>query len=212
MYDFPAAYDGIGQTVAVFVFNGDIGSGQSAPGGYRLTTLNDYFTNELGMNPPALTDVVVQGPGGIPEPAALHQLLRRAPRHHQRQQRRVCGRTRVGRMHGMGLARRLGATAGDPGAGVGFVAARGTAQRPPQFTSGCAEPAVLATTRGALSLRTHTGTRHQAHAVAKAIAHAHGDAPERPVPHASTDGRRAFYGRSERRISRAANPSSCHRR
>ena len=66
MYDFPTAYDGTGETVAVFVFNGDIGSGQSAPGGYRLTTLNDYFTNELGMNPPALTNVVVQGPGNKP--------------------------------------------------------------------------------------------------------------------------------------------------
>jgi kumamolisin len=66
MYDFPAAYDGTGETVAVFVFNGDIGSGQSAPGGYHLTTLNHYFTNELGMNPPALTNVVVQGPGNKP--------------------------------------------------------------------------------------------------------------------------------------------------
>ena len=66
MYDFPTAYDGTGETVAVFVFNGDIGSGQSAPGGYRLTTLNDYFTNELGINPPALTNIVVQGPGNKP--------------------------------------------------------------------------------------------------------------------------------------------------
>jgi kumamolisin len=66
MYDFPTAYDGTGETVAVFVFNGDIGSGQSVQGGYDLATLNGYFTNELGMNPPVLTNVVVQGPGNQP--------------------------------------------------------------------------------------------------------------------------------------------------
>ncbi len=66
MYGFPAHYDGTGETVAVFVFNGDIGSGQSAPGGYDLPTLSGYFTNTLGMTVPALTDVVVQGPGNQP--------------------------------------------------------------------------------------------------------------------------------------------------
>ncbi len=66
MYGFPASYDGTGETVAVFVFNGAIGSGVSAPGGYQLSLLTEYFTNVLGMNPPTLTDVVVQGPGNQP--------------------------------------------------------------------------------------------------------------------------------------------------
>ena len=55
-------------------------------------------------------------PGGIPEPAALQRLLGRAPGHHERQQRWIRGRARVGRMHWMGLARRVVAAAGDSGA------------------------------------------------------------------------------------------------
>ncbi len=66
LYDFPAHYDGTGETVAVLVFNGDIGSGLSAPGGYDLPTASRYFTQVLGMKAPALTDVVVQGPGNQP--------------------------------------------------------------------------------------------------------------------------------------------------
>jgi kumamolisin len=66
LYDFPASCDGTGETVAVFVFNGDIGSGVSAPGGYDLATVNGYFTQVLAMKPPAFTDVVVQGPGNRP--------------------------------------------------------------------------------------------------------------------------------------------------
>jgi len=66
LYDFPAHYDGTGETVAVLVFNGDIGSGVSAPGGYDLPTASRYFTQVLGMKAPALTDVVVQGPGNQP--------------------------------------------------------------------------------------------------------------------------------------------------
>ena len=66
LYDFPAHYDGTGETVAVLVFNGDIGSGVSAPGGYDLPTASRYFTQVLGMKAPSLTDVVVQGPGNQP--------------------------------------------------------------------------------------------------------------------------------------------------
>jgi kumamolisin len=66
LYGFPAAYDGTGETVAVLVFNGDIGSGVSAPGGYDLATASRYFTQVLGMKAPSLTDVVVQGPGNQP--------------------------------------------------------------------------------------------------------------------------------------------------
>ena len=66
LYGFPAGYDGTGETVAVIVFNGDIGSSVSAPGGYRLPPLSEYFTQVLGMKAPALTDVVVQGPGNQP--------------------------------------------------------------------------------------------------------------------------------------------------
>jgi kumamolisin len=66
LYGFPASYDGTGETVAVFVFNGDIGSGASAPGGYDLPVSSQYFTQVLGMNAPALADVVVQGPGNQP--------------------------------------------------------------------------------------------------------------------------------------------------
>jgi kumamolisin len=66
LYGFPAQYDGTGETVAVFVFNGDIGSGIKAPGGYRAEILNEYFSKALKMAPPTLTDVVVQGPGNTP--------------------------------------------------------------------------------------------------------------------------------------------------
>jgi kumamolisin len=66
LYAFPAGYDGTGETVAVFVFNGDIGSGVSAPGGYDPGTSSEYFTQVLGMKAPTLIDVVVQGPGNRP--------------------------------------------------------------------------------------------------------------------------------------------------
>ena len=52
LYTFPAGYDGTGETVAVFVFNGDIGSGVSAPGGYDPATSSEYFTQVLGMKAP----------------------------------------------------------------------------------------------------------------------------------------------------------------
>lgn len=66
LYDFPSSYDGTGETVAVFVFNGTIGSGTSAPGGYKATLLDEYFTQVLKMQPPAITNVVVMGPGNDP--------------------------------------------------------------------------------------------------------------------------------------------------
>lgn len=66
LYDFPADFDGTGETVAVFVFNGTIGSGTTAPGGYKATLLDKYFTQTLQLKVPALTDVVVMGPGNDP--------------------------------------------------------------------------------------------------------------------------------------------------
>jgi kumamolisin len=66
LYDFPASFDGTGETVAVFVFNGIIGTGTSAPGGYKATLLDTYFTQVLKMKVPELTDVVIMGPGNDP--------------------------------------------------------------------------------------------------------------------------------------------------
>lgn len=66
LYDFPASNDGTGETVAVFVFNGTIGSGASAPGGYKATLLDTYFRQVLKVPLPQLTDVVVMGPGNDP--------------------------------------------------------------------------------------------------------------------------------------------------
>ncbi len=66
LYDFPAPYDGTGETVAIFVFNGPVGSGASAPGGYDSSLLGRYFSQVLGIGAPHLTDVVVMGPGNDP--------------------------------------------------------------------------------------------------------------------------------------------------
>lgn len=66
LYGFPAAYNGRGETVAVFVFNGTIGSGSSALGGYEPALLDQYFSQVLGMAAPTITDVVVAGPGNVP--------------------------------------------------------------------------------------------------------------------------------------------------
>ncbi len=67
LYGFPSQYDGTGQTVAIFVFNGQIGaSSESAPGGYDPTLVDRYFTSVLKMSAPELTDVVVHGPGNQP--------------------------------------------------------------------------------------------------------------------------------------------------
>jgi kumamolisin len=66
LFDFPAG-NGAGQCVAVLAFNGEVMStGQSAKGGYEASALEGYFTNTLGQQAPAITDVVVQGPGNDP--------------------------------------------------------------------------------------------------------------------------------------------------
>ncbi len=66
LFDFPAG-DGAGQCVAVLAFNGQIMStGQSALGGYKADELDSYFTDTLKQAAPAITDVVVQGPGNQP--------------------------------------------------------------------------------------------------------------------------------------------------
>lgn len=66
LYGFPPAYDGTGETIAIFVFNGTIGSGVSAPGGYKAQLLDTYFSQVLKLKVPAMTDVVVMGPGNDP--------------------------------------------------------------------------------------------------------------------------------------------------
>jgi kumamolisin len=66
LFDFPVG-DGAGQCVAVLAFNGQIMSTeQSALGGYRADELDSYFTDTLKQAAPAITDVVVQGPGNQP--------------------------------------------------------------------------------------------------------------------------------------------------
>jgi kumamolisin len=67
MYGFPSAYDATGETIAVFAFNGDIGGGQSAPGGYVAGDISQYLSTTVGItNPPVPTDVVIEGPGNDP--------------------------------------------------------------------------------------------------------------------------------------------------
>jgi kumamolisin len=64
-YDYPA-FDGSGQNVAVMAFNG---AGSPDPrGGYKLASLQTYFTKVLGLPMPSFTDVVVHGPGNVPGP------------------------------------------------------------------------------------------------------------------------------------------------
>lgn len=65
LYDFPTQ-QATGQTVAVFAFNGPIGNGPSAAGGYETSVLQQYFTQQLGLALPTITDVTVQGPGNDP--------------------------------------------------------------------------------------------------------------------------------------------------
>ena len=65
LYDFPAVQAG-SQTVAVLAFNGSMGAGASIPGGYEATILKEYFTGDLGLPMPKITDVTVQGPGNSP--------------------------------------------------------------------------------------------------------------------------------------------------
>ena len=63
LYNYPAL-DGTGQNVAILAFNGPSNNQQ---GGYSLAALQNYF-KMLGLKSPAITDVVVQGPGNIPGP------------------------------------------------------------------------------------------------------------------------------------------------
>jgi kumamolisin len=60
LYDFPAG-DASGQTVAVFAFNDE-----NTPGGYDATVLDAYFSQDLGLPAPKITDVTVLGPGNQP--------------------------------------------------------------------------------------------------------------------------------------------------
>jgi kumamolisin len=64
LYNYPA-FDGTGQNVAIFAFNGPQKAQQ---GGYSLSALKSYFTTVLGQQTPVITDVVVQGPGNDPGP------------------------------------------------------------------------------------------------------------------------------------------------
>jgi kumamolisin len=67
LYQFPQKFNGEGQTVAVFVFNGQVGStGEQAPGGYNASMLEGYFSQSLNTSLPQLTNIVVQGPGNQP--------------------------------------------------------------------------------------------------------------------------------------------------
>jgi kumamolisin len=65
LYNYPAAYDGTGQNVAIFAFNGP---NKKQQGGYSLPALQEYFSKVLTLKVPTITDVVVQGPGNDPGP------------------------------------------------------------------------------------------------------------------------------------------------
>ncbi len=66
LYNYPANLDGSKQNNAIFAFNG---AGSPDPrGGYSLAALKTYFEQILGGKTPAITDVVVQGPGNDPGP------------------------------------------------------------------------------------------------------------------------------------------------
>ncbi|MFE0462218.1 protease pro-enzyme activation domain-containing protein [Kitasatospora sp. NPDC058965] len=64
-YQYPAGFDGTGETVAVLAFNGQTQPGTPS-GGYRLAALQTYFTQVLHSPVPQITDVVVLGPGNDP--------------------------------------------------------------------------------------------------------------------------------------------------
>ena len=68
IYDFPEPAKGSGQTIAIMTFNGALGnSGGSAPGGYFTNLLKPFF-DKVKQAVPAITDVVVHGPGNQPGP------------------------------------------------------------------------------------------------------------------------------------------------
>lgn len=66
LYDFPGEYDGTGQNLAIFAFNG--GETPDPRGGYSAPALKTYFETVLKRTTPTITDVVVQGPGNDPGP------------------------------------------------------------------------------------------------------------------------------------------------
>jgi kumamolisin len=66
LYHYPPDLDGSDQNVAIFAFNG--GSMGDPRGGYSLAALKNYFEQVLGRRTPAISDVVVQGPGNDPGP------------------------------------------------------------------------------------------------------------------------------------------------
>jgi kumamolisin len=66
LYNYPANLDGSKQNVAIFAFNG--APSPDPRGGYGLPALTTYFEQVLGGKTPAITNVVVQGPGNDPGP------------------------------------------------------------------------------------------------------------------------------------------------
>jgi len=66
LYQYPADFDGSGQNIGIFAFNG--GSSGDPRGGYKLASLKTYFEQVLGGKTPSITNVVVQGPGNDPGP------------------------------------------------------------------------------------------------------------------------------------------------
>jgi len=66
LYNFPPDFDGTGQNIAVFVFNG--APDGDPHGGYNLDSLKLYFEEILGGVTPSITDVRVRGPGNEPGP------------------------------------------------------------------------------------------------------------------------------------------------
>jgi kumamolisin len=66
LYSYPDGFDGTGQNMAIFAFNG--GDSPDPRGGYSADALNTYFTTVLKGKMPSLTAIVVQGPGNTPGP------------------------------------------------------------------------------------------------------------------------------------------------
>lgn len=66
LYGYPTQFDGAGQNIAVFAFNGP--PSPDPRGGYNLAALTTYFEQVLGGKTPSIQDVVVQGPGNDPGP------------------------------------------------------------------------------------------------------------------------------------------------
>ncbi|WP_063899694.1 protease pro-enzyme activation domain-containing protein [Burkholderia ubonensis] len=70
LYNFPKAYDGTGQTIAVLAFNGAVGdTGVAVGGGFDEAVLQAFFKDKLNLTLPSISTVVVQGPGNKPDPS-----------------------------------------------------------------------------------------------------------------------------------------------